>query len=52
MDFSWGRAAQVALMGFGGVFIILIILSISVWVTSKVTRLISPKSVKEDKQAK
>lgn len=47
MDFSWGRATEVALVGFGGVFTILVILSITVTITSRLVRLFSPKPVSE-----
>ena len=38
MDFSWGRAAEVALVGFLGVFVILTILMVGVTLISAVTR--------------
>ena len=47
LDFTWGRAAEVALVGFGGVFTILIILSITVRITSRVVRLFEKKPVSE-----
>jgi len=52
MDFSWGRAVQVALIGFGGVFVILIIISISVTITSFLVRLFRQKPVVEKKETK
>ena len=46
MDFTWGRAAEVAMVGFGGVFTILIILSITVNITSKIVQIIREKACK------
>ncbi len=52
MDFSWGHAAQIALIGFSGVFIILIILLISVNITSRLVRLFQPKPYVAKKESK
>jgi len=47
LDFTWGRAVEVALVGFCGVFIILIILSITINITSRVVRLLEKKPASE-----
>jgi len=47
MDFTWGRATEVALVGFIGVFTILLILSLTVSITSKVVRLLEKKPESE-----
>ena len=47
MDFSWVRAVEIALVGFSGVFVILIILSIIINITSRVARLIEKKPENE-----
>lgn len=49
MDFSWIHATQVALIGFAGVFIILIILMLGVMITGKVVQWFSPKPAQEKK---
>jgi len=51
MDIDWGRAGQVALVGFSGVFIILAILSISVSITARLVRRFAPKPAEEKKKA-
>jgi len=43
LDFTWGRAIEVALVGFFGVFTILSILLITVSITSRVVRLLEKK---------
>lgn len=48
MDFTWGRAVEVALVGFIGVFAILLILSITISITSRVVRLIEKKPESEN----
>jgi len=50
MDFSWGRAVEVALVGFIGVFTILLILAITVNITSRVVRLIEKKPENEKEE--
>lgn len=52
MDFSWARAFEVALVGFVGVFVILLILAIVVGITGKIIPLIEGKISKEKKAEK
>ena len=44
---DWGRAIEVALVGFIGVFTILIILSVTISITSRVVRLFEKKPANE-----
>lgn len=52
MEFSWGEAVRIALVGFTGVFIILFILELSLGITSTLVRKFGPKSTdgKEEKK--
>ena len=50
MEFSWGHAAQVALVGFAGVFAILTILQIGVSITNKLVKWFGPKPGTEEKR--
>jgi Na+-transporting methylmalonyl-CoA/oxaloacetate decarboxylase gamma subunit len=50
VDIDWGQAVRIALVGFFGVFIILLILSICVGLTSKLTRLFERKPVEAKKK--
>lgn len=52
MEFSWGEAIRVALIGFLGVFIILIILELSLGITSSLVRKFGPKSTEEKEKKK
>ena len=50
MEFSWGEAVRIALVGFLGVFIILFILQLSLGVTSTIVRKYGPKPSDENKE--
>lgn len=50
MEFSWGEAARIALVGFSGVFIILFILQLSLKFTSTIVRKFGPKSSGEKEE--
>jgi len=50
MDFTWGHAIQVALIGFCGVFVILFVLQVSLVITNKLVRRFVPKQEKEKRE--
>lgn len=52
MEFSWGEAARIALVGFVGVFVILFILELSLGVTSTLVRKFGPKTPDEKEEKK
>ena len=50
MGFSWSWAIQVALIGFAGVFVILLILLIGLIISSKLLQRFGSKSVHQPKK--
>jgi Na+-transporting methylmalonyl-CoA/oxaloacetate decarboxylase gamma subunit len=49
---DWGFAGQVGGIGFGGVFAVLIILALAIWLVGLVIRKISPSKVETSDKKK
>ncbi len=47
---DWGQAGQIGGVGFGLVFVILIILAVVIWLVGVVVARISPREIKDKKK--